>query len=282
MLGMPVASSHKYTGCLPDALQCPYMSLPKHRMPLSRRQSRMQLPLSPQPTPSTSPQNSVSSSDTLAEDDHGELWRSPPTRPSTRPGDVLGDLNDMSDVPIPWSESNECATFQSQFSNRQSRDDVQDAAVDHDFLWEESFSRASHSSRATSDEESVVSAHSPAVTNITLETATSPPPAQRDLLGDESFTSKRRHSQFYLEDTLVVIEVDVFASFPLQYSDQNELKVEGCLFKVNRYLLNRESIYLQNIFALDRTAGTCDENAIMLLNITVHGFECFLYFLFFG
>ena len=227
MLGMPVASSHKYTGRLPDALQCPYMSLPKHRMPLSRRQSGMQLPLSPQATPSTSPQNSVSSSDTLAEDDHGELWRSPPIRPSTRPGDVLGDLNDMSDVPIPWSESNECTTFQSQFSNRQSRDDVQDAAVDHDFLWEESFSRASYSSRATSDEESVVPAHSPAVTNITLETATSPPPAQRDLLGDESFTSKRRHSQFYLEDTLVVIEVDVFASFPLQSSDQNELKVEG-------------------------------------------------------
>ncbi|KAI0088386.1 hypothetical protein BDY19DRAFT_195783 [Irpex rosettiformis] len=235
----------------------------------TRHPSSTKLPPSFQPDFTPSPHNSSGSGDTLTDDPYERRWNPSPPQSSTPHEDGLGTLSNMSSVPIPWLENSERATtFSSRTSKplpaqenhktSQSHEDVLDNLLSYERPSTHTNTTHSSSERSPSPE------YSPAVTNLTLDASVSPSIVHRDLESDGSLTSKRRHSQFYLTDTLVILEVD------------------SCLFKLHRYFLNRESIYFRDLFIQDPTAGTCEDNAITLTNITIHEFECLLHFLFFG
>ncbi|OBZ76035.1 hypothetical protein A0H81_03087 [Grifola frondosa] len=75
-----------------------------------------------------------------------------------------------------------------------------------------------------------------------------------------------RHSLFYFDDEMVV------------------LNVEGCLFRVHRYFLERDSEFFHQLFQglHDGVTGRTDETAIKLDNVTQREFECLLNFLYHG
>ncbi|KAI0825967.1 hypothetical protein BC629DRAFT_1586831 [Irpex lacteus] len=209
----------------------------------------------------SSPHDSSGSAETLADDLHAQECVAPSAHSSTR----LAHLNNLDNVPVPWAETTDrLADNRGLVKRKYGRRDHKPSILGEGLSNHVERSRTTYLSDA--NESHLSSALSPAVTNLTLDLPPSPLPAHRDLDSDVdvSFTSKRRHSRFYLSDTLVTLEID------------------GCVFQVHRYFLKRESVYLQALLEHDPTAGTSDENAILLTNITVHEFECFLHFLFFG
>lgn len=60
------------------------------------------------------------------------------------------------------------------------------------------------------------------------------------------------------------------------------LNVDGCLFRVHRCILERESAYFRKLFAREAGRGLSDEAAIELPQVTVEAFELLLRFLYFG
>ncbi|OAX42256.1 hypothetical protein K503DRAFT_683751 [Rhizopogon vinicolor AM-OR11-026] len=81
-----------------------------------------------------------------------------------------------------------------------------------------------------------------------------------------SVSSTPRHSEFYLQD-----ELSVFL-------------VEGILFRVHRFFLQRESDVFRTMFVcpptLDGPEGRTDDRPIVLPEVTVAEFECLLKFLY--
>ncbi|OJT13609.1 hypothetical protein TRAPUB_9845 [Trametes pubescens] len=76
-----------------------------------------------------------------------------------------------------------------------------------------------------------------------------------------------RHSQFYMEDEMVI------------------LRVENCLFRVHRYFVERDSTFFRDFFqrTLSGTGmGKTDDMAIKLPDVSRREFECLLHFLYHG
>ncbi|KAI0684910.1 hypothetical protein BC835DRAFT_588538 [Cytidiella melzeri] len=182
-------------------------------------------------------------------------------------------LNKLTGVPIPW-KSQTYSEYKSNLSYRSLK--THDSAPLEYELKTPVTSPGSFSDLPSPHLESKLSADdvavdhfssracSPAVTSLTIDT----PPSLRSALSSFSriptASSKRRHSQFYLTDTLVVVEVD------------------GCLFRIHRSFLERESAHFREIFSRDSSLGIHDENAIRLSNIRINEFERLLQFLYTG
>ncbi|KAG2134781.1 hypothetical protein DEU56DRAFT_888374 [Suillus clintonianus] len=83
-----------------------------------------------------------------------------------------------------------------------------------------------------------------------------------------SVSSQPRHSEFYLQDELSVFLVD------------------GVLFRVHRFFLQRESDVFRTMFVCpptqDGPEGQSDDRPIVLPEVTVAEFECLLKFLYDG
>ncbi|KAI8988996.1 hypothetical protein BD414DRAFT_485623 [Trametes punicea] len=77
-----------------------------------------------------------------------------------------------------------------------------------------------------------------------------------------------RHSQFYMEDEMIII------------------RVENCLFRVHRYFLERDSSFFKDFFQRTLVAGTpigkTDDTALKLQDVSRREFECLLHFLYHG
>lgn len=58
--------------------------------------------------------------------------------------------------------------------------------------------------------------------------------------------------------------------------------MEGALFRMHRYLLERESSYFRDVWSEDPLLGTSDDKAIILSGLTVQEFECLLHFMYYG
>jgi len=147
-------------------------------------------------------------------------------------------------------------------------------------------SAASFSSRDSSDSGIVVDARSkvshvtsisipPSVASPALQAQSPPPslssswfchaPVPSKPLSLRGLSSKTtRHSQFYFTDDLITLNVD------------------GCLFRVHRYFLERESAYFKKLFTREVGRGLSDETAIELPQVTVEAFEILLRFVYSG
>ncbi|KAI9060019.1 hypothetical protein FKP32DRAFT_1595764 [Trametes sanguinea] len=77
-----------------------------------------------------------------------------------------------------------------------------------------------------------------------------------------------RHSQFYMEDEMII------------------LRVENCLFRVHRYFLERDSTFFKDFFQRTLVVGTpigkTDDTAVKLQEVSRREFECLLHFLYHG
>lgn len=58
--------------------------------------------------------------------------------------------------------------------------------------------------------------------------------------------------------------------------------MDGCLFRVHRCFLERESTYFRRLFAREGGRGLSDETAIELPQVTVEAFEILLRFVYSG
>lgn len=58
--------------------------------------------------------------------------------------------------------------------------------------------------------------------------------------------------------------------------------MDGCLFRVHRGFLERDSIYFRKLFAKEVGRGQSDETAIELPQVTSYAFEALLQFVYFG
>ncbi|KAI0357730.1 hypothetical protein OH77DRAFT_1435519 [Trametes cingulata] len=76
-----------------------------------------------------------------------------------------------------------------------------------------------------------------------------------------------RHSHFYMEDEMII------------------LQVENCLFRVHRYFLERDSTFFKDFFKrtlVGTDMGKTDDTAVKLQNVSRREFECLLHFLYHG
>jgi len=81
------------------------------------------------------------------------------------------------------------------------------------------------------------------------------------------FDARPRHSMFYMRDDMVYLEV------------------EGCLYRVHKYQLERDSEYFRELFTcFDGTgmAGKSDATAIYLPDVTQPAFDSLLHFIYHG
>ena len=65
-------------------------------------------------------------------------------------------------------------------------------------------------------------------------------------------------------------------------AEHPDIQVDGCLFRVHRCILERESAYFRKLFAREAGRGLSDETAIELPQVTIEAFELLLRFLYFG
>lgn len=158
----------------------------------------------------SSPHDSSGSVETLADDLHAQECVAPSARSSTR----LAHLNNLDNVPVPWAETTDRLAdnrgpVKRKYGRRGHKSSILGEGLSNDV------ERSRPTYLGDANESHLSPARSPAVTNLTLDLPPSPLAAHRDLDSDvdASFTSKRRHSRFYLSDTLVTLEVSIFTIF---------------------------------------------------------------------
>lgn len=224
--GVYVASVYK---AVSPSLYCAHphlMSLPKQPPPVTRRTRLPKVvpPLLPPLSTSPSSRHSSRSGSAAADDTCNSLRRDSLSSTSTQ-----HDALENPGVPIiPWFETLEAAHYRpdilpkppTPLSNRSGQ-----TLFGPYSGTDEASSTRSESQLNFKDEG--VNIHivpsptrSPAVTSLTLDSPISPSPIHSTLARDSPLPATRRHSQFYLSDYMVVIEVSLpTALATLEYID---------------------------------------------------------------
>jgi hypothetical protein len=95
--------------------------------------------------------------------------------------------------------------------------------------------------------------------------------ARRYPLAANTIPQGQRRSKFYLEDGLVTLTVCSSSSFPFYESNHDSVQVGGMLYRVHRYLFERESDEAQRLICSSSSDGV-----VHLDGVASEDLDCFL------